>query len=137
MAQRSKVRKGIVNENEISKVIIGASIEVHKVLGGPGLLEDIYEEALCHEFLLQKLSIKRQVAVPVVYKGQPLKSPLRLDILVNNKVIIEVKAAEKYNKIFEVQLLTYLRLTGKKIGLIINFGEKRVVDGIHRVVNNL
>lgn len=126
-----------MNENEISKIIIGASIEVHKVLGGPGLLEDLYEEALCHEFLLQELSIKRQVAVPVVYKGQPLKSPLRLDILVNNKVIIEVKATEKYNKIFEVQLLTYLRLTGKKLGLIINFGEKRVVDGIHRVVNNL
>lgn len=126
-----------MNENEISKVIIGASIEVHKVLGGPGLLEDIYEEALCHEFLLQELSIKRQVAVPVVYKGQPLKSPLRLDIFVNNKVIIEVKATGKYNKIFEVQLLTYLRLTGKKLGLIINFGEKRVVDGIHRVVNNL
>lgn len=116
-AQRSKENKKIVNENEISKVIIGASIEVHKVLGGPGLLENLYEEALCHEFLLQKLSIKRQVAVSVVHKGQPLKSPLRLDILVNNKVVFEVKAAEKYNKIFEVQLLTYLRLTGKKTWL--------------------
>tara|TARA_B100000315_G_scaffold189180_1_gene179026 strand:+ start:305 stop:685 length:381 start_codon:yes stop_codon:yes gene_type:complete len=126
-----------MNENQLSKVIIGASIEVHKVLGGPGLLEDVYEETLCYELVLQKINLKRQVTVPIIYKGQSLKMSLRLDILVNDKVIIEVKAVEKYNKIYESQLLTYLRLTGIKLGLVINFGEKRVGDGIHRVVNNL
>ena len=126
-----------MNENQLSKVIIVASIEVHKVLGGPGLLEDVYEETLCYELVLQKINLKRQVTVPIIYKGQSLKMSLRLDILVNDKVIIEVKAVEKYNKIYESQLLTYLRLTGIKLGLVINFGEKRVGDGIHRVVNNL
>ncbi len=126
-----------MTENELSKVIIGASIEVHKVLGGPGLLEDIYEDALCHELFLQKIDVKRQVTVPILYKGKSLRTPLRMDILVNDKVIIEVKATEKYNSIYESQLLTYLRLAGIKLGLVINFGEKRVADGIHRVVNNL
>jgi GxxExxY protein len=126
-----------MNENQLSKVIIGASIEVDKVLGGSGLLEDVYEETLCYELVLQKINLKRQVTVPIIYKGQSLKMSLRLDILVNDKVIIEVKAVEKYNKIYESQLLTYLRLTGIKLGLVINFGEKRVGDGIHKVVNNL
>ncbi|MBF0239770.1 MAG: GxxExxY protein [SAR324 cluster bacterium] len=126
-----------MNENDLSRGIIGAAIEVHQELGGPGLLESVYEEALCLELALRAFNVQRQVPVPISYKGQSLKTPLYLDVLVNGKIIVEVKATEKHNTIFEAQLLTYLRLTGLKLGLVINFGEKRVVDGIHRVVNKL
>ena len=126
-----------MTENELSNRIIGAAIEVHKELGGPGLLEDVYEECLCDELLLRNIPVGRQIPVPIVYKGKKLKKPLTLDVLVGDKVIVEAKAADKHNPIFEVQLLTYLRLTGKKLGLVINFGEKRIADGIRRVVNGL
>src|SRR5205807_2687190 len=108
-------------ENEISNKIIGASIEVHKSLGGPGLLESIYEAALCYELSLRGLNFKRQLPIDVKYKGQIIKDPFYLDIIVENKVIVEIKATEKHHFIFETQLLTYLRLTGIKLGLIINF----------------
>lgn len=125
-------------ENEISYKIIGASIEVHKSLGGPGLLESIYEVALCHELMLQGLTIKRQVPVPVIYKNFIIKDhPLYVDIIVENKVIVEVKATEKFNSVYKTQILTYLRLTGIKLGLLINFGKDHVKDGVSRVVNGL
>lgn len=124
-------------ENEIAHKIIGAAIEVHRTLGGSGLLESIYESALCHELTLQGLQIQRQLPVQVVYKGTTIRDPLFLDILVNNKVIIEIKATDKNHPIYETQLLTYLRLTGIKLGLLINFGNNRVKDGIARVVNGL
>lgn len=126
-----------MTENELSNIIIGAAIEVHKELGGPGLLEDIYEEALCLELADRGLQVDRQVQVPVLYKGRRLKKPLVLDVLVVDTVIVEVKAVEKVIPIFSAQLLTYLRLTKKKLGLVINFGEIRVSEGVHRVVNNL
>ena len=126
-----------MTENELSNIIIGAAIEVHKELGGPGLLEDIYEEALCLELADRGIQVARQVQVPVLYKGRRLKKPLVLDVLVVDKVIVEVKAVEKVIPIFNAQLLTYLRLADKKLGLLINFGEIRVSEGIHRVVNNL
>jgi GxxExxY protein len=126
-----------MTENELSKVIIGAAIDVHKELGGPGLLEDVYEECLCDELSLRKVEVERQIDVPIVYKGKILRKPLTLDVLVGDKVIVEAKAAEKHNPIFEAQPLTYLRLTGRKLGLVINFGETRVTDGIRRVVNGL
>jgi GxxExxY protein len=126
-----------MDENEISHVIIGAAIEVHKVIGGPGIIEDIYEEALCHEMQLRGLFVERQKPVPVIYKGVTLKKPLYLDILVNDKLIVEAKATEKYNPLYSAQLLTYLRLTGKKLGLVINFGEVFLKNGIYRVVNGL
>jgi GxxExxY protein len=126
-----------VTENEISRLIIGAAIEVHKNLGGPGLLEDIYEEALCYELTRQGLDVKRQVMVPVTYKQKRLRRPLILDVLVEDKVIVEIKAVESVHPVFKAQLLTYLRLTGKKLGLLINFGQEKVSDGICRVVNNL
>ena len=126
-----------MHENEISKIVLDAAIEVHRTLGGPGLLESIYEEALAYELSWRGLNVERQKAVPIVYKGQTLSSPLRLDLLINGIVIIECKATAEYNPIFEAQTLTYLRLTGLKLGLVINFGEKRVSDGYHRVVNNL
>lgn len=126
-----------MHENEISQVILDAAIEVHRVLGGPGLLENVYEEALAYELTQRGLEVGRQIAVPIVYKGQTLATPLRLDLLVEGKVIVECKATTDYNPIFEVQTLTYLRLIGCKLGLVINFGAKRVVDGYHRVVNRL
>ncbi len=124
-------------ENDLSNKIIGAAIEVHKILGGPGLLESIYEAALCQELSLQGMKVQRQLAVPVTYKGIEIKDPLYVDILVINKVIIEIKATEKNNPIYETQVLTYLRLTGIKLGLLINFGNSHVKNGISRIVNGL
>ncbi len=124
-------------EDEISYKIIGAAIEVHRTLGGPGLLESVYESSLCHELTLTGLQIQRQLLIPVKYKNTVVRDPLCLDILVENKVIIEVKATEMEHAIHQTQLLTYLRLTGIKLGLLINFGQAAVKDGIHRVVNGL
>ena len=124
-------------ENEISKIIIDSSIEVHRTLGGCGLLESVYEEALAWELESKGLNVERQLEVPIIYKKNRLASPLRLDLLVGKLVIVEVKSVNLYNKIFEAQTLTYLRLMNLKLGLVINFGEKRVIDGFHRVVNGL
>lgn len=126
-----------MEEDEISYKVIGAAIEVHKTLGGPGLLEGIYESSLYHELKLRGLKVERQVRVPVTYKGVEVREPLIIDLLVEEKLIIEVKATEKESPIHEVQLLTYLRLTGKKLGLMINFGRESVKKGISRVVNGL
>jgi GxxExxY protein len=124
-------------ENEISHKIIGAAIEVHRILGGPGLLEGVYESCLCHELALRGLKTERQLAVPVIYKSSVVREPLYIDIFVEGIVIVEVKATEKLHPIYEVQLLTYLRLTGRKLGLLVNFGQQYVKDGITRVVNGL
>lgn len=126
-----------MDENEISRIIYECAIEVHRSLGGPGLLESVYEEALCWELEQRGLLVKRQVALPVVYKGKQLATPLRLDVLVEGKVVVECKAARDYNAIFEVQTLTYLRVGAFKLGMVINFGERLVKGGIHRVVNGL
>jgi GxxExxY protein len=126
-----------MDENEISKHIVGCALEAHRTLGGPGLLECVYEEALCWELAHRGLTVERQMVVPILYKGEQLAAPLRLDVLVEKKVVIEVKATSTYNSIFEAQALTYLRLLDLKLALVINFGEKLVRDGIHRVVNGL
>lgn len=126
-----------MDENQISKVIVDAAFEVQRELGGPGLLEVAYEESLCHELELRGCQIIRQQQVPIVYKGRPLGQPLRLDIRVNDLVIVDPKAVTEYNPIFEAQMLTYLRLTGLRLGMVINFGEKYLKKGIHRVVNGL
>lgn len=97
-------------ENEISKIIVDCALEVHRTLGGPGLLESIYEEALAWELQQREMRVERQILVPVAYKGQRLATPLRLDLLVEKLVIVEVKAATEYNPIFEAQALTYLCL---------------------------
>ncbi len=125
-----------MHENEISEKIIGACIEVHRILGA-GLLESVYEEALCHELHLQSINFKRQQNVPVPYKGIKLGTELRLDLIVEDKVIIDLKAKEKLSPIDKPQLLTYLRLSEKGLGLIINFHEKTLKDGVYRVVNKL
>ena len=127
----------MATENEISKEIVGCAIEVHRTLGGPGLLERVYEEALAWEIDQAGLRVNRQVETPIHYKGNILAYPLRMDLLVEGKVIVECKATTQYNTIFEVQTLTYLRLTGLKLGMVIDLGERMVRHGIHRVVNGL
>ncbi|MCB8943304.1 MAG: GxxExxY protein [Ardenticatenaceae bacterium] len=124
-------------EDALSYEIVGAAIEVHKALGGPGLLESIYEEAMVWELQDRGIAVERQVEVPVYYKGHLLGTSLKVDLLVEKLVILENKSVTIYNPIFEAQTLTYLRLTNLKLGLVINFGEQYVKNGIHRVANKL
>lgn len=114
----------------LTERIIGCAIAVHRELG-PGLLEATYEEALCIEFELAGLSFRRQMSVPVLYKGRNI-GEYRLDLLVEDAVVVEVKSVEKFQSVFEAQLLTYLRVTNKKIGLLINFNSRLLKDGIKR-----
>lgn len=125
-----------MTENEISSKIIGAAIEVHKQLG-PGLLESSYERCLAFELSQKGLNIQTQVPVPVFYKGINLQVGYRLDLLVEEKVIIEVKTVSEFAPIHKAQLLTYLKLTDKKLGLLVNFNSIKLIDGVTRVVNNL
>jgi GxxExxY protein len=126
-----------MTENEIARIIVDAAIEVHRELGGPGLLEDVYEEALAEELRLRGLKVERQLPVRINYKGRILSKPLRLDMKIEGLVLVDNKAVTEWNPIFEAQMLTYLRLTGLKLGLVINFGERFVKNGIYRVVNGL
>jgi GxxExxY protein len=126
-----------MNENELSKIIIICAIEVHRTLGGPGLLESVYEEASVFELTQRNIPVERQLPVPINYKGHQLATPFRFDLKVGGLVLVEIKATNDYHPIFEAQILTYLRLTGLKLGLVLNFGERHVKDGLHRVVNNL
>ncbi len=126
-----------MTENEISKVILDAAIAVHTELGGPGLLESYYENALKHELQLRGLSVETQKPVPVVYKGKEIGEPYRLDMLVDGKVIVECKATEKNNPLFAAQVNTYLHLLNCRLGIVINFGQKRIMDGWERVANNM
>ena len=119
-------------ENAITERIIKCAIEVHKQLG-PGLLENIYEEAMAVEFELDGLHYVRQVKLPVIYKGRGL-GEYRLDLLVENMVVVEVKSVERYDPVFEAQVLTYLKLTQKRVGLLINFNSRLVKDGIKRLI---
>jgi GxxExxY protein len=126
-----------MDENAIGSVIVDAAVEVHRTLGGPGLLESVYEEALCHELERRGLKYERQKTLPVVYKGVTLATPLRMDLLVENLVVVECKASSMDNEIWQTQTLTYLRLSKLKLGLVINFGQKLLKHNIHRVVNGL
>jgi GxxExxY protein len=122
-------------ENEISGKIIGAAIEVHKHLG-PGLLESAYEECLCRELDLRGIDFKRQVPLSLSYKGLKLDCGYRLDLLVEEKVIVELKTVEAIAPIHEAQILTYLKLRDIRLGLIINFNVPLLVEGIRRLVND-
>jgi GxxExxY protein len=122
--------------NKLSSKIIGAAIEVHKALG-PGLLESAYEECLCYELSLQGLSVERQKPLPVKYKGKKLDCGYRLDTVVENAIILELKSCEKIEPIHKAQLLTYLKLSGLNLGLLLNFNVPVMRDGIVRVVNEL
>jgi GxxExxY protein len=125
-----------MNENEISNVIIQCAIKVHKALG-PGLLETIYEGALMHELKKCGLNVLSQVGIPVVYDGENLGYGYRIDLLVEHKVIIEVKSVESFHDIHFAQTLTYLKLADIKLGLLINFNSTLVSSNVKRVVNKL
>ena len=122
-----------MNINDLTGEIIGAAIEVHKALG-PGLMESVYEECLCHEFGLRKIHYKRQQALPIEYKGVKLDCGYRIDVLVKGLVILELKSVESLQPIHEAQLLTYLKLTDLKVGLLINFNVPALREGIKRLV---
>ena len=126
-----------MTENEASRVVVDAAIEVHRTLGGPGLLESIYEEALAYELELRGLRVERQRPVPVTYKGKRLASDLEVDLLIENRVVVECKATSRNNPVFGAQALTYLRLMDLKLALVVNFGMRLAKDGVSRVVNGL
>lgn len=123
-------------ENDLSNKIIGVAIELHKILG-PGLLESAYENALAYDLEQIGLAVNQQVPMPFVYKEIKLDVGYRIDIIVQNKVIIEIKSVETLAPVHFAQVLTYLKLSGIKLGLLINFNSKLLKDGIHRIVNNL
>ena len=120
--------------NSVSKQILDASIEVHRNLG-PGLLESVYETCLCKELRLRNINYIRQAPIPVIYKEEVLDADFRIDILVENEIIIELKAVEILLPVHKAQLLTYLRLTDKRLGFLINFNVPKLVEGFNRMVN--
>ena len=123
-----------MTDNEITYEIRGAIYDVYKALG-PGLLESVYEEALVFELEQRGLTVDRQTQVPVIYKGNTLKTELRLDLLVEDRIIVELKSVEEMKNVYAKQLLTYLRLMDKKVGLLVNFNTDDILSSIKRVVN--
>jgi GxxExxY protein len=121
--------------NKLSSKIIGAAIEIHQILG-PGLLESAYEECLCKELSLRGISYERQKPLPLEYKGEKLDCGYRLDVVVENNIILELKACEKIEPIFRAQLLTYLKLSKLSLGLLLNFNVPLMRNGIVRIVND-
>ena len=119
--------------NAVGIQIVDAAIKVHKAMG-PGLLESVYEECMAYELEKRNLSVERQMSVPIQYDGNTLKTPLQLDLLIHKSVIVELKSVEKMNPIFESQLMTYLRLSGLRLGYLINFNVPLVKNGIKRMV---
>ena len=122
-----------LRHQDLTREIIGAAIEVHKALG-PGLLEGVYEECLCHELKLRNLRFERQFIVPIAYKGVSLDCGYRLDVFIEDTVIVELKSVDRIHPIFEAQLLTYMRLLQKPVGLLINFNVPILRNGIMRKV---
>lgn len=129
-------RNEILAVNKTTESVIGAAIEVHRHLG-PGLLESAYEECLCEEFLLRKIPFKRQIVLPVTYKGKKLDIGYRVDVLVNDEVVVELKTVESILPIHEAQTLTYMRLGGWQVGLILNFHVTVLKNGVKRLVHKL
>ena len=125
-----------MKENKLSEIIIASALDVHRALG-PGLLENAYEECLAHELTLRNIPFQRQVLVPVNYKGICIELGYRLDLVVDNSVIVELKVVESLLPIHESQVLTYLKMSGKRLALLINFNVRLLKDGIKRIVLNL
>ena len=123
-----------MTDNELTYQIRGAIFDVYNSLG-PGLLESVYEEALVFELNQRGLKVERQVEVPILYKGNELKTPLRLDLLIENTIIVELKSVEEMKPVFAKQLLTYLRLLDKHVGLLVNFSSNNIREGIIRIAN--
>jgi GxxExxY protein len=132
-SQRAAEKKCMI-ENEITEIIIGCTIKVHRVLG-PGLLESAYEECLFYELNKTDLNIEKQKPLPLIYEDVKLECGYRMDIVVENKVIVEIKSVEALHDIHLAQILTYLKLSNTKVGLLINFNELKLIDGVKRVVN--
>ena len=126
----------IITENELSKIIVDVSYKIHTKLG-PGLLESVYEAVLYHELTKRGLKVERQKPIPILWKEIQLDIGFRSDIIVENKVIIEIKSVEQISNVHPKQLLTYLKVTKLKLGLLINFNEALIKNGITRIVNNL
>ncbi len=125
-----------MNENDIVKIVVDAAIQVHRALG-PGLLESVYEIVLAHELQQRGLQAERQVPIPIVYRGLHFEEGFRADIMVNQKVVLELKSVEYVTPAHKKQIQTYLRLTGCKLGYLLNFGEALMKKGITRAVNGL
>ncbi|MDR9488528.1 GxxExxY protein [Salibacter sp.] len=125
-----------MTENEISKIIVDTCYNIHVELG-PGLFESVYEEILTYELLGQGLQVSRQQAIPVIWKDIEMNQGFRADLIVENKVIIEIKSVEMIVPVHQKQLLTYLKLTGLKLGLLVNFNEALIKHGVSRIANNL
>jgi GxxExxY protein len=125
-----------MSENELSKIVFDCALKVHQSLG-PGLLESAYEECLFYELKKSNLNVQKQKALPLVYKEVKLDVGYRIDIIIENKLILEIKSVEALNEVHFAQLLTYLKLTDCKLGLLINFNVALIKNGIKQVVNNL
>lgn len=125
-----------MDENELSYKIIGVALKMHSALG-PGLLESVYEAALAHDLIELGFDVKKQTSLPFIYKGIKMDAGYRIDLLINNKVIIEIKSIDTLAPVHFAQTLTYLKLSELKLALLINFNVKSLKEGIHRIVNNL
>ena len=123
-----------MTENEIGTIVVDCAVYIHMELG-PGLLETVYEVILANELRNRGLKVERQVAIPIVYHGLQFDEGFRADLMVEGKVILELKSVETITKAHQKQVLTYLRLTGKKLGYLLNFGEALMKDGIYRIIN--
>jgi GxxExxY protein len=123
-----------MNENEISKIVVDAGLKVHRTLG-PGLLESAYEACLYHELCSRHLQVEKQKPLPLIYEGVILEAGYRIDLLVENKLIIEIKSADSLHPLHEAQLLTYLKVSNCKLGLLMNFNTVLFKDGVRRYIN--
>ena len=121
-------------DERLSFVIIGAALEVHRALG-PGLLESAYEACVCHELSLRGIELQRQIPLPLLYKGVRLDCAYKIDLFVEDRLVVELKAVDRVPRIASIQLLTYLRLLDRRLGLLINFHERSLRNGVRRVVN--
>ncbi|MDT8377068.1 MAG: GxxExxY protein [Mariprofundaceae bacterium] len=133
--ERTKIqRDAISNElNELARQVVDAAFHVHKTLG-PGLLESVYETCLCHELTKRGIPFQRQVALPVVYDGVEIEAGLRLDLWIDKKLVVELKAVEVLNEVYQAQLMTYMKLTGTRLGLLVNFNVPAIRQGIKRII---
>ncbi len=129
-------QRNAVEENKIGDAVIASALKVHTALG-PGLLESAYEACLAHELEKNGLIVRKQVAVPVIYEGLRLEAGYRIDLLIGEKVVVELKTVEKFAPVHMAQILSYLRLGGFKLGYLLNFAELHMRDGIKRVANGL
>ena len=125
-----------MRENELAKIVVDAALKIHKALG-PGLLESVYQSVLAHELRSRGLAVETEVSIPIVYDTIQLETAFRADLIIDGCLLIELKSVEQVTTVHKKQVLTYLRLTEIKLGLLINFNEELIKNGIHRVVNGL